>query len=133
LYRENQRLRKDLARSAGFDQVVGSSHALQDLLKTIRKVAATNSNVLLVGETGTGKELFAREIHVAGPNKDEKFLAVSCGTRPVELLETQLFGTKTARKGAESPLEPGPYSLTRSLSFRRERSQKFCVQSNIRK
>ncbi len=55
LYRENQRLRKDLARSAGFDQVVGSSVALQDLLKTIRKVAATNSNVLLVGETGTGK------------------------------------------------------------------------------
>lgn len=100
LYRENQLLRKDLARSAGFDQVVGSSHALQELLRTIRKVAATNSNVLLVGETGTGKELFAREIHVAGPNKDEKFIAVSCSTRPVELLDAQLFGTKESPKGA---------------------------------
>ena len=100
LYRENQLLRKDLARSAGFDQVVGSSHALQELLRTIRKVAATNSNVLLVGETGTGKELFAREIHIAGPNKEEKFIAVSCSTRPVELLDAQLFGSKESPKGA---------------------------------
>ncbi|MEZ6060762.1 MAG: sigma-54 dependent transcriptional regulator [Planctomycetaceae bacterium] len=99
LYLENQRLRKDLSRSAGFDQIIGSSRVLQDLLKTIRKVAATNSNVLLVGETGTGKELFAREIHMAGPNKDEKFLAVNCGTRPVELLESQLFGVKGGQSG----------------------------------
>jgi DNA-binding NtrC family response regulator len=100
LYRENQRLRKDLARSSGFDQVVGSSTVVQDLLKTIRKVAATNSNVLLVGETGTGKELFAREIHLAGPNRDDQFMAVNCGTRPVELLESQLFGTGDGQDGA---------------------------------
>lgn len=99
LYRENQKLRKDLARSSGFDQIVGSSAVLQNLLKTIRKVAATNSNVLLVGETGTGKELFAREIHMAGPNKDEKFLAVNCGTRPVEMLEAQLFGVENGQSG----------------------------------
>ncbi|HCP12929.1 MAG TPA: sigma-54-dependent Fis family transcriptional regulator [Planctomycetaceae bacterium] len=100
LYRENQRLRKDLARSSGFDQVVGSSAVIQDLLKTIRKVAATNSNVLLVGETGTGKELFAREIHMAGPNASDPFMAVNCGTRPVELLEAQLFGTSDGQTGA---------------------------------
>jgi DNA-binding NtrC family response regulator len=99
LYLENQRLRKDLTRGAGFDQIIGSSRVLQDLLKTIRKVAATNSNVLLVGETGTGKELFAREIHMAGPNNDEKFLAVNCGTRPVELLEAQLFGVEDGQQG----------------------------------
>ncbi len=92
LYLENQKLRKDLERRSGFDQIMGSSRVLQDTLNTIRKVAATNSNVLLVGETGTGKELFAREIHMAGPNKEEKFLAVNCGTRPPELLEAQLFG-----------------------------------------
>lgn len=99
LYAENQRLRKDLARSAGFDQIVGSSVMLQNTLRTIRKVAATNSNVLLVGETGTGKELFAREIHMAGPNRDEKFLAISCGTRPVEMLESQLFGVENGHPG----------------------------------
>ena len=100
LFRENQRLRKDLARSAGFDQVVGSSAVIQDLLKTIRKVASTNSNVLLVGETGTGKELFAREIHIAGPNRDDPFMPVNCGTRPVEQLEAQLFGTVDGHEGA---------------------------------
>lgn len=99
LYKENQRLRKDLVRNSGFDQIVGSSSVLQNLLKTIRKVAATNSNVLLVGETGTGKELFAREIHMAGPNKDEKFVAVNCGTRPVETLEAQLFGVENGQPG----------------------------------
>ena len=99
LYAENQRLRKDLVRSSGFDQIVGSSSLLQTTLMTIRKAAATNSNVLLVGETGTGKELFAREIHNAGPNKDEKFVAVSCGTRPVEALESQLFGVVAGQPG----------------------------------
>lgn len=99
LYLENQRLRKDLERQSGFDQIIGSSRVLQETLSTIRKVAATNSNVLLVGETGTGKELFAREIHVAGPNKDEKFLAVNCGTRPPELLEAQLFGVDGGQPG----------------------------------
>lgn len=99
LYLENQRLRKDLDRRAGFDQIIGRSRVLQDTLNTIRKVAATNSNVLLVGETGTGKELFAREIHMAGPNKEEKFLAVNCGTRPIELLEAQLFGAEGGQPG----------------------------------
>jgi DNA-binding NtrC family response regulator len=79
---------------------VGSSTIVQDLLKTIRKVAATNSNVLLVGETGTGKELFAREIHLAGPNRDDQFMAINCGTRPIELLEAQLFGTGDGQDGA---------------------------------
>ncbi len=99
LYLENQRLRKDLDRRGGFEQIIGSSRVLQDTLNTIRKVAATNSNVLLVGETGTGKELFAREIHMAGPNKDEKFLAVNCGTRPPEVLEAQLFGVEDGQPG----------------------------------
>jgi DNA-binding NtrC family response regulator len=93
LYIENQVLRRELARRGDFDQIVGSSKVLADLQETIRKVAVTNSNVLLVGETGTGKELFARAIHAAGPKGDDKFLAVNCGTRPVELLETQLFGS----------------------------------------
>ena len=54
--------------------------------------------MLLVGETGTGKELFARAIHAAGPKKDEKFLVANCGTRPIELLEAQLFGSQTGKK-----------------------------------
>ena len=94
LYFENQKLRRELSRVDGnLEQIVGSSRALTDVQKTIRKVALTNSNVLLVGETGTGKELFARAVHAEGPNSTEKFLVANCGTRPPELLEAQLFGS----------------------------------------
>lgn len=95
LYLENQALRRELAQPQKFDQIVGSSKPLQELLATISKIAPTHSNVLLVGETGTGKELFARAIHAAGPRKDEKFLAVNCATRPVEQLEAELFGSES--------------------------------------
>jgi DNA-binding NtrC family response regulator len=103
LHAENQSLRRELARLEPMDRIVGSSRALAETQETIRKVALTNANVLLVGETGTGKELFARAIHAAGPNRDEKFLAVSCGTRPQELLEAQLFGSVTG----ETARQPG--------------------------
>lgn len=107
LYVENQALRRELSRRDDFDQIVGSSKVLAELQETIHKVAVTNSNVLLVGETGTGKELFARAIHSAGPKRDEKFLAVNCGTRPVELLEGQLFGARTAALNGAPADQPG--------------------------
>ncbi|KAA0140175.1 MAG: transcriptional regulator [Gimesia sp.] len=93
IFYENQILRRELARSPGIEEIVGSSKALQKLQSTIRKIAATNSNVLLSGESGTGKELFARSIHSNGPNREQRFLAVNCGMRPIELLESQLFGS----------------------------------------
>lgn len=93
LYLENQKLRLELAQPNRFDQIVGSSEPLKALQESIAKIAVTNSNVLLVGESGTGKELFARAIHSGGPMKEEKFLAVNCGSRPVEMLEAELFGS----------------------------------------
>ncbi len=93
IFYENQILRRELARGPGMEEIVGSSKTLQNLQSTIRKIAATNSNVLLFGESGTGKELFARSIHSNGPNRDQRFLAVNCGMRPIELLESQLFGS----------------------------------------
>jgi len=98
LYLENQKLRRELAQPNRFDQIVGSSEPLRVLQEAIGKIAVTHSNVLLAGETGTGKELFARAIHSAGPMRDEKFLAVNCGTRPVELLEAELFGSEAGGK-----------------------------------
>jgi len=92
LYFENQSLRRELARQSDFEEVIGSSDAIKTVQDQIRKVAVTNAKVLLVGETGTGKELFARGVHAAGPNRDQRFLAVNCGTRPDDLLEAQLFG-----------------------------------------
>lgn len=98
LYLENQQLRRELAQPDRFEQIVGSSEPLRALLDAIGKVSVTHSNVLLVGETGTGKELFARAIHSGGPKQNEKFLAVNCGTRPIELLEAELFGSDAGGK-----------------------------------
>lgn len=105
LYFENQSLRRELDRQGQLDQIVGSSRAIESVQQQIRKVAVTNANVLLVGETGTGKELFARALHAAGPNSGERVLAVNCGTQPVELLESQLFGRRDTGNGKSD--EPG--------------------------
>jgi DNA-binding NtrC family response regulator len=102
LHRENLDLRQELARRDDFDRIIGSSKSILDLQQTIRKIAAANSNVLLVGESGTGKELVARAVHFAGPTGSKKFLAVNCGMRPVELLETQLFGSQN-NGGTDQP------------------------------
>lgn len=94
---ENQLLRRELARREHGESMIGSSNALRAVQDAVRRVAVTNSNVLLAGESGTGKELFARAIHKWGPKQDQAFVAVNCATRPGELLEAQLFG---ARAGA---------------------------------
>jgi len=100
MFLENQRLRKELSQPQQFELIVGSSQPLKELQTSIAKIAVTHSNVMLVGETGTGKELFARAIHLAGPKKDEKFIAVNCATRPSELLESELFGSDAGGPGA---------------------------------
>ncbi len=96
---ENQSLRRELERRGDLERIVGTSKSVVELQNTIRKVAVTNGNVLLVGETGTGKELVARSIHSGGRHAGEKFLAVSCGTRPIEQLEAMLFGTTDDQPG----------------------------------
>lgn len=98
LHLENVHLRRELERQSEFEQIVGSSEAITALHETIHKMSASNANVLLVGETGSGKETVARAIHAAGPMKKEKFLAVNCATRPVEYLERQIFGAHAGAK-----------------------------------
>ena len=75
-----------------FAGIVGSSPKMQEVYRLIRKVAPTTSTVLIVGETGTGKELVARAIHSMSARKGERFIAVDCGTLSVNLLESELFG-----------------------------------------
>lgn len=94
LAQENQALRRELARHVGGEEIVGSSKAILQTQEALRRAAVTNSNVLLAGESGTGKEMFARTLHKWGPKQHDQFVAVHCATRPVELLEGQLFGAK---------------------------------------
>ena len=84
-----------------FCGIVGKSPKIHEIFRMIRKVAPTSSTVLIVGETGTGKELVARAIHVSSPRSEHRFSAVDCGTLSVELLESELFGhVKGAFTGA---------------------------------
>ena len=79
-------------RDEAFCEIVGNSAPLQELLREVRTVAATDATVLLLGETGTGKELVARAIHRLSPRADSKFVNVNCTAIPTELLESELFG-----------------------------------------
>jgi len=80
-----------------FENIIGESEEFRESLECARRAAASASNVLLYGETGTGKELFAQSIHNASPRKKEAFVAINCAALPESLLESILFGTS---KGA---------------------------------
>lgn len=80
-----------------FDRILGESKIIKDTITLAKKVSPTDSTVLLEGETGTGKELFAQSIHNASPRKNKPFIAVNCSAFPKELLESEIFGHK---KGA---------------------------------
>ncbi len=84
-----------------FEQVIGASDSLRRALETAARVAPTDATVLILGETGTGKELVARAIHHRSPRHERAFVTVSCGSIPKELLESELFGyTKGSFTGA---------------------------------
>jgi len=92
LVRENLRLQREVEKKYIFENLVGTSRALQDVFDEIRQVAPTRSNILISGESGTGKELAAKAIHYNSPRRDKPFVTVNCGAIPSELLESELFG-----------------------------------------
>jgi len=91
---EIQIMRKKVRDMARFEDIVGRSATLSKVLKILPQVSASPSTVLLLGQSGTGKELFARAIHNLSPRKDNPFVPVNCGALPDALLESELFGYK---------------------------------------
>jgi transcriptional regulator with PAS, ATPase and Fis domain len=79
-------------RPLAFDRLVGAQSGLRDVIELVRKIVDSTTTVLLQGETGTGKELFARLIHDNGPRRSATFVAQNCGALPESLLESELFG-----------------------------------------
>jgi DNA-binding NtrC family response regulator len=99
---DNRYLQNEL-RSASGDEIVGSDFGLKAVMKMVQQVAPLDSPVLLLGETGTGKELIANAIHYSSPRKDGPFIKVNCGAIPETLLDSELFGhEKGAFTGAVS-------------------------------
>ena len=89
---EAQVLRREVEARFDFENIVGKSRAMADIMTLIRKVAPTNTTVLVTGESGVGKEVVARAIHHFSEQRDKLFLPVNCCAIPENLLESQLFG-----------------------------------------
>jgi len=92
LRNENLVLREEIDRSSMFDEIVGSSKSMRQLLKHVEKVAPSDSTVLILGETGTGKELVARALHRRSKRANRPFIRVNCAAIPESLIASELFG-----------------------------------------
>ncbi len=108
---ENRRLRDELARPPGFAQLLGTSQALERVLKQARSVAATSATVLVTGENGTGKEMLARALHQESPRASGPFVAVSCAALPETLIESELFGHEKGAFTSATQTRKGRFEL----------------------
>jgi len=119
LSRTNVRMAAEIARGREFQDIVGESPALRNIVRQAQKLAAYDIPVLITGETGTGKELIARALHYGGPRREAPFLSINCAALPTELVESELFGHErgaftgahVARKGAFQEAEDGTLFL----------------------
>ncbi len=101
LLAENQQLKDNLRTKYRFDNIIGSSPVMLDVLATVGQVAPSRATVLLLGETGCGKEMIAKAIHFNSPRRDKPLVKVNCGALSPQLLESELFGhVKGAFTGA---------------------------------
>jgi transcriptional regulator with GAF, ATPase, and Fis domain len=92
LFKENIVLREEIDKASMFEEIVGSSEALRKILAQVSRVAPSDSTVLLLGETGTGKELIARAIHNRSKRAGHAFIRVNCAAIPPSLIASELFG-----------------------------------------
>jgi formate hydrogenlyase transcriptional activator len=92
LAEEKLHLEDEIRTALHFEEIVGNSPALKEVLRQVETVAPTTSTVLLLGETGTGKERIARAIHSLSPRKENSFVKINCSAIPAGLLESELFG-----------------------------------------
>ncbi|MDE1242695.1 sigma-54-dependent transcriptional regulator [Vibrio aestuarianus] len=101
---ENQQLKRTLKASQTLGpRIIGAAHSIESLRETITHIADTNADILLFGETGTGKELVARSLHEQSSRREKNFVAINCGAVPENLIESELYGhEKGAFTGADT-------------------------------
>jgi transcriptional regulator with PAS, ATPase and Fis domain len=113
---EISQIRNELGRLRGakysLKSIIGSSARINEVRELVRKVAQTKSTVLITGETGTGKELFAHAVHQTSPRSHQSFVALNCAAIPKDLIESELFGYEEgAFSGARRGGKPGKFEL----------------------
>jgi transcriptional regulator with GAF, ATPase, and Fis domain len=111
LYKENLALRDEVDRVSMFEEIVGTSQALQAVLSRVIKVAPTDSGVLITGETGTGKELIARAIHKRSRRSERAFVSVNCAALAPSLIFSELFGHEKGAFTGATQRRPGRFEL----------------------
>jgi DNA-binding NtrC family response regulator len=104
-------LSKQLSEKKAFENIIGNSLKIQQVLAQVNKVAETNATVLLTGESGVGKELVARAIHNSSLRRNGKFIAVNCGAIPIHLMESELFGYEKGAFTDAKETKPGVFEL----------------------
>lgn len=107
-------LNKQLSERSAFDNIIGNSLKIQQVMVQVNKVAETNATVLLTGESGVGKDLVAKAIHNASLRKENKFIAVNCGAVPVHLMESEFFGYEKGAFTDAKESKPGLFELANS-------------------
>jgi len=108
---ENVYLREEVAPASGFIDIVGRSPALQAVLAQVTQVAPTPTTALLLGETGTGKELLAHAIHDRSPRRGRALVKVNCAALPPTLIESELFGHEKGAFTGATATRPGRFEL----------------------
>lgn len=106
-----EQLQKQLQKKFTFEDIVSRNHKVQELFDVLPQIAQSDCAVLIEGQTGTGKELFARAIHNLSPRKNKPFVAVNCGALPDTLLESELFGYKAGAFTDAKKDKPGRFKL----------------------
>lgn len=91
---ENRTLKKEMSREYSFQNLVGNSETMHRIYEMIKRVSQTPTNILVTGDSGTGKEMVAKAIHFNGPLKDKPFVTINCGAIPESLMESEMFGHK---------------------------------------
>jgi DNA-binding NtrC family response regulator len=106
---ENRKLKEELGRRYQFDNIVGSSSAMQEIFATVARVAPTRATVLLCGESGVGKDMIARAIHYHSPRRDRPFVKINCTAIPENLMESELFGYEKGAFTGANVSKPGKF------------------------
>jgi two-component system nitrogen regulation response regulator NtrX len=108
---ENTRLRRELVAEGQFGRMLGSSAAMRRVFEMAERVAPTDTTVLILGESGTGKDLLAQEIHARSPRAAKPFVAVNCAALPENLIESELFGYEKGAFTGAAQQRKGKFEL----------------------